>query len=118
MCLLIQHYTRSSGRAGSCRPVEEDPAVRQHTPAVDWIEVVLSACSSDANELGARRLHIPGFVRRAAVDDRLHALPLPHVREACVCLRPDGLLESCVTPRLAGVGADLHSCDFPPTTPR
>lgn len=64
-----------------------------------------------------RRLHIPGFIDRAAHDHELFAMPIELCAERRERLAENWCLQHCWIPAIAAVRRHVHVCDLAVTTP-
>src|SRR4051812_15063477 len=75
-------------------------------PARDGVVMIVAAEAALSSELGARRLHHPGLVGGAALQDRRSAIPLPCRAEAHGCFWQVRILQGGRRPGLSAVGRD------------
>src|SRR2546430_12569856 len=96
------------------------PALVIDSPARDGVAVLHRECrhvrrtpgrAALGNECFSRRLHVAGFVRRTALQDRSATIPVPRNTEASECFAQNRRLQRRLRPALATVGRDLDFAD-------
>src|SRR3954449_12188501 len=80
-------------------------------PGADGVVVILPAQPALRHELSARRLHPPGIVGRAALQDGGTSVPLPRGAEARERFRKHRLLQRRRRPAAAAIGRHLDLAD-------
>src|SRR5262249_27924470 len=102
--------TNASAEAARARRLRIDMlhlADVANAPARDAIEMINRFAAAIGDEGGARWLDIAGIVRRAALQDRRSAIPMPRHLEARQRHSQQRLLQHGRRPALAAVGRDF-----------
>src|ERR1700748_3824393 len=92
-------------------------AIGGDAPRPHRIVVIEVVFATDGEQLGETRLHIAGFIRRAALDDRRLAVPMPRQAEARQRARQDRRLQLRFLPGLAAVDRDVDPLDLAASAP-
>src|SRR5580700_10594674 len=86
-------------------------------PRCDGVVVIVKFVAACGEQRLARRLHVSGFVRHAARNNRWRAVPTPGQAKSRQRLRQDRNIEVGRLPRPAAVNCDIDLPDFTDARP-